>query len=316
MTNPLTTVVICTRNRAKFLEKALRSVLAQANERIEILIVDNGSTDDTPALAKKFIAEDSHVKFLVEPETGLSRARNTALKNAKGEWVIFFDDDAIAEPGWLAAYENFFLNPPNKKAVVVGGAVTPEFEIPLPRWISGVAQLDVGPKPFCFPRGNCPWECNFAIRRDTAIQFGGFDARLGHRGDTAGYREGVDLNLRLQEAGYESWWLPGAGIMHFIHAKRMNLRWMLGATFNEGRTVAIQRLKYRARGNQTLYAAGRLLTAPFHFALNLLVALVSWPFQHGRIAVKALNRIASIGGLTWELLLWMFRGKKEDAMGK
>jgi glycosyltransferase involved in cell wall biosynthesis len=316
MSNLLATVVICTRNRAKFLEKAVRSVLAQADERVELLIVDNGSTDDTPALAKKFAAADPRVKFLVETETGLSRARNTALKNAKGEWVIFFDDDAVAEPGWLAAYENFFLQPPNKKAVVVGGAVTPEFEIPLPRWISGVAQLDLGSKPFCFPRGNCPWECNFACRREQAVEFGGFDARLGHRGDTAGYREGVDLNLRLQEAGYESWWLPGAGIRHFIHARRMNLRWLLAATFNEGRTVAIQRLKYRAGGNRALYAAGRLLAAPFHCALNLFVALVSWPFQHGRTAVKALSRAASVAGLSWELLLWIFRGKKTGAVGK
>src|SRR5271170_6316251 len=109
MTNPLITVVICTRNRAAFLEKAIRSVLAQANDRVEILIVDNGSTDDTPAFAGKFAAADSRVKFFVEPATGLSRARNTALKNAKGDWIIFFDDDAVAEPGWLAAYENFFL---------------------------------------------------------------------------------------------------------------------------------------------------------------------------------------------------------------
>jgi glycosyltransferase involved in cell wall biosynthesis len=250
------------------------------------------------------------VKFIIEPQTGLSVARNTALKKANGEWVIFFDDDAIAEPGWLAAYENFFLNPPNAKAVSVGGAVTPVFEIALPKWAGEVAKLDLGAKPFAFPRGNCPWECNFALKRQIAIDLGGFDARLGHRGDVPGYREGVDLNLRLQAADYESWWLPGAEIRHHMHAKRMNLRWLLGATFNEGRTVAIQRLKYKHGADRIFYALGRLLAAPFHVAINLFVAAVSWPFKHGRVAVKALNRVMSVSGLALELTREIARGSR------
>jgi len=304
MNNLLTTVVICTRNRAAFVEKAVRSVLAQANgnSQMELLIVDNGSTDETPAIAKKFCDEDPRVKFVIEPQTGLSVARNTALKNASGDWVIFFDDDAIAEPGWLAAYENFFKNPPSAKAVSVGGAVTPVFEITLPKWAGEVAKLDLGAKPFAFPHGTCPWECNFALKRQLTIDLGGFDSRLGHRGDIPGYRERVDLNFRLQAAGYESWYLPGAVILHHMHAKRMNLRWVLGATFNEGRTVAIQRLKYKKGADKFFYALGRLLAAPFHLALNLFVAAVSWPFKHGRRSVKALTRAASVSGLAVELL--------------
>ncbi|HEU5397111.1 MAG TPA: hypothetical protein VFV81_08080, partial [Verrucomicrobiae bacterium] len=161
--------------------------------------------------------------------------------------------------------------------------------------------LDLGSKPFTFPHGHCPWECNFALKRELALEMGGFDARLGHRGDVPGYREGVDLNLRLQAAGYESWWLPGAGIRHHIHAKRMNLRWLLGATFNEGRTVAIQRLKYKKGADKLTYALGRLVAAPFHLAVNLFVAAVAWPFKSGRPAVKALSRCMSVSGLALQL---------------
>jgi glycosyltransferase involved in cell wall biosynthesis len=299
---PSVTIAICTRNRAALLEKAMRSVLAQADEKVELLVVDNGSTDDTPALAKKFAAADPRVKFFTEPETGLSRARNTALKNAKGEWVIFFDDDAEAEPGWLSAYEKFFADSSRKQVAVVGGTVIPEYEIPPPKWMDSECGLELGSEPFCFKRGESPWECNCGYRRDAAMQVGGFDARLGHCGDAAGAREGADLNIRLQDAGYEIWWLPGASIRHRVHAGRLNLRRVLHSAFNEGRAIAIQRVKFRTAVNRRFYIAVRVLIAPVHCTMNLSVALATFLFQNSRTAVKALTRAVSIMGLTCELL--------------
>src|ERR1700722_2727035 len=123
----LITVVICTRNRAAFLEKAVRSVLAQAKDGIEIFVLDNGSTDDTIQLCRQWAAADSRVKFFHEPEIGLSVARNTALRKASGEWAIFLDDDAEVEPGWIAAYEHFFSHPPSRQIAAGGGAVFPQF---------------------------------------------------------------------------------------------------------------------------------------------------------------------------------------------
>ncbi|HEU6447355.1 MAG TPA: glycosyltransferase family 2 protein [Verrucomicrobiae bacterium] len=298
----LTTVAICTRNRAALMEKAVRSVLAQMGSDTELLIVDNGSSDETPELAKKIVAADPRVRFIVEKNSGISHARNAAVKDARGKWLLFLDDDATAEPSWLAAYENFFRNPPDEKAASVGGAVTPVFEIPLPKWVEkDVAKLDLGPKPFPFPYDHCPWECNYAVRCDAVNAVGGFGSPFGHIGQTTGYREGAELNLRLQDAGYETWWLPGAAIRHFMHAKRMNLRWLLSAAFNEGRSIALHRLKDRAGAGRFFYCAGRLLAAPFHMVVNLLVAAVSWPFQHGRPAVKALKRVMSVSGMATEL---------------
>ena len=105
----LITVAICTRNRVALFEKTVCSVLSQAEEKpIEILIVDNGSTDHTARVAAEFAAADPRVKFFHEPQPGLSIARNLALRHAAGEWVILLDDDATVEAGWLAAYEFFF----------------------------------------------------------------------------------------------------------------------------------------------------------------------------------------------------------------
>jgi glycosyltransferase involved in cell wall biosynthesis len=299
---PFVTIAICTRNRAALLEKAMRSVLAQANGHVELLVIDNGSTDETAGFVGRFAAAEPRVKFFHEPQTGLSIARNTALRRASGDWVLFLDDDAEVEPGWLAAYEIFFADSSRKQVGAVGGAVIPEYEISPPKWIAGDGKLELGPKPFCFQSGGHPWECNCAYRRDVALQLGGFDARLGHRGDAAGAREGADLNIRLQGAGHEIWWLPGAAIRHRVHAERLNWRWVLHSAFNEGQSIAIQRVKAHAPGSRRFYIARRVLIAPFHCLVHLGVALVSFPFQNGRVAATALTRTVTIAGSTRELL--------------
>jgi glycosyltransferase involved in cell wall biosynthesis len=309
---PLITVAICTRNRAAMLKKAVRSVLPQMNDRAEILIVDNGSTDGTAKVATEFTAANAQVKFFLEPQTGLSRARNLALRRASGDWIIFLDDDAEVEPGWLSAYENFFSNLPSAKIAVAGGAVIPCYEIPPPKWMNADGKQDLGPNFFCIPSTSHLWECNCAWRRAAALQAGGFDAQLGHQGEVAGYHEGADLDTRLRIAGYEIWWLPGAAIRHFIHASRLNLKWVLHAAFNSGFTAAIQRLKARTGYNRLFYAVGRVLIAPLHCGVNLLAGLVTIPFQNGRVAEGELVRAATIAGFACGLLPQIFRGDRAN----
>jgi glycosyltransferase involved in cell wall biosynthesis len=296
------TVAICTRNRAALLEKAVRSVLVQADNNMGILIVDNGSTDGTAELVEKFAAADPRIRTVREPQTGLSAARNRALEQAASDWVIFLDDDAEAEPGWLAAYGNFISHPPNPRVAAAGGAVIPRCETAPPEWLEAGARFELGPEPFCFPPSGHPWECNCAYRRDAALRVGGFDLRLGHHGDVTGYHEGTELDERLRNAGCEIWWLPGAAIQHLIHARRLNLRWRLHAAFNGGRSTAIQRVKGRGPRVRRFYVVGRVLVAPFHCGINLLVALAVFPFQKGRVAVKAVLRAAAIAGFACELL--------------
>src|ERR1041385_623617 len=131
----LLTIAICTRNRAALLERAMRSVLPQLTADAELLIVDNGSSDETLRVAQSLAAANSQVRTLVEPTPGLSAARNTALREARGRVVVFLDDDAVAESGWLRAYRKFFLAPPSARVAVAGGFVAPEYETPPPGWL-------------------------------------------------------------------------------------------------------------------------------------------------------------------------------------
>ncbi|MGA2802027.1 MAG: glycosyltransferase family 2 protein [Verrucomicrobiota bacterium] len=285
-TQPLITVAICTRNRASFLEKAVRSVLPQMNEMVELLIVDNASTDDMAEVATRLAAADSRVKIWREDELGLSAARNAALKKAQGQYVIFLDDDATAEPGWLAAYRDFLSVPPSGKIAVVGGLVYPDYEILPPKWINiPVIGHRLGSSPKRIFHRDGPWGCNSAYRRDLALAAGMFDTRLGRKGKKMMCREESDLNLRLENAGYELWWLPAAAVRHFVPSSRLTFRATMLAFFNEGQSAAIQRLKSRRRGlDRGFYRAGRIVGAPFHILVHLLVALIKLPLSYPKAA--------------------------------
>src|SRR2546425_6789214 len=100
---PFLTIAICTFNRADLLPRSLDSVRNQmrTSADLEIMIVDNGSTDHTRDMVAEVQAEDSRVRYVVEPNAGISHARNRALREARGEYLAFLDDDAWAEHDWL-----------------------------------------------------------------------------------------------------------------------------------------------------------------------------------------------------------------------
>ena len=98
---PRVTVAITTWNRAHLVARALASVQAQTIRDIEILVVDDGSTDETPAVLAGI--DDARLRIVrLEENRGVSRARNTAIERARGEWLAFLDDDNEWAPDYLA----------------------------------------------------------------------------------------------------------------------------------------------------------------------------------------------------------------------
>ncbi|NNM01828.1 MAG: glycosyltransferase family 2 protein, partial [Gammaproteobacteria bacterium] len=99
-------ISLCTHNNASSLDRTLASLRAlevPAGIEWEVVLVDNGSTDPTPVVANGW-ADRLPVVYLFEARLGLSVARNRSLAAARGDLVIFIDDDVEAVPGWLAAY--------------------------------------------------------------------------------------------------------------------------------------------------------------------------------------------------------------------
>ena len=94
--NGMVSVIIPVYNREKYIEECIASVQEQSYQNFEIVLVDDGSTDNTLSICKKLAENDARIRIFEGEHKGVSAARNTALDNAKGEYVFFLDsDDAI-----------------------------------------------------------------------------------------------------------------------------------------------------------------------------------------------------------------------------
>ena len=101
---PKVTVAIPTYNRAAFLRQTLAGIAAQRfpREAFEVLVIDNNSTDETRAVVAEFAGERPAPRHLLETKQGLDFARNRAVAEARGEIIVFGDDDILVETDWLA----------------------------------------------------------------------------------------------------------------------------------------------------------------------------------------------------------------------
>ncbi|MDO9190883.1 MAG: glycosyltransferase, partial [Sulfurimicrobium sp.] len=104
------TVALCTHNHAPRLARTLRDLggLIQPEQPWEFLVIDNASTDDTAAILvdKSWRFPGPEVRMVREEKLGISHARNRAVTEARGEYIIFIDDDETPDTGWLRAYEH------------------------------------------------------------------------------------------------------------------------------------------------------------------------------------------------------------------
>src|SRR5438552_13022687 len=220
-------VVIPTRNRRATLEALLARIAPQAaTAGAEVVVVDNGSTDGTREALAGLEAE-GRLRVVMEPEPGVSRARNAGARAALGEVIAFVDDDALPSDGWLAALLAPFANP---RVAAAGGRVRLRFAGALPGWWDAalatyLAAYDLGPEPADLatrPWYDSPRGLNLAVRRDAFLAVGGFNLRLGPRGDRPSVGEESDLCLRLLACGHEIRYVPGAAVGHLVDPARLH----------------------------------------------------------------------------------------------
>ncbi len=98
-------VVIATKDRARYLQCALVSLLAQRDApKFEIIVVDNGSTDDTEGIVREFARDASDVRYVSVPEPNRGKARNRGVAATRGRYLLFCDDDVYVPPDWIGAH--------------------------------------------------------------------------------------------------------------------------------------------------------------------------------------------------------------------
>ena len=96
-------VIVPVFNTAGTLERCVRSILSQQVDGLELILVDDGSTDASPALCDEFSGADARVRVIHRPNGGLSAARNSGIDAAKGTWIAFVDSDDELAPDTLSA---------------------------------------------------------------------------------------------------------------------------------------------------------------------------------------------------------------------
>lgn len=123
---PLVSVVIPTCNRREVLARCLEALAVQTYPRFEIIVVDDGSTDDTLAMLADFVGRYNHValrSFCNERHAGANVSRNRGIREARGDIVAFLDSDCIAEPDWLEKLIAEFADP--RVAAATGLVIDP-----------------------------------------------------------------------------------------------------------------------------------------------------------------------------------------------
>ena len=259
------TVAICTANRVDLLAGTLAALLPALDPRhSEIVVVDNGSSDDTPRLLVETAASAAaggrppgFFRFVREERAGLSAARNRAVREASGELLLFLDDDALPQPGWLEAYLQAFRDP---RVGAAGGPVEPLFDGALPAWLDGrflpyLSAWDRGREVVPLFYNELPRGANMGFRRATFAVYGDFLEQLGRKGDSLRSCEEIEYCLRLERGGEEILYLPSAGVRHHVGTQRLSVAWMEARFAAQGFSEAI--LDWRHAGARGVRAGLR-----------------------------------------------------------
>jgi len=181
-------VVVCTYNRAGLLPDCLTALQNQTldDDLYEIIIINNNSTDNTDQVARDFINKINNFRLINEKRQGLSNARNSGVKRAKGDYLAFIDDDSIADKDWL---KNAMTIAKEKKPDIFGGPVYPMYNVEKPAWFKDQYVIrgymgETGWLEKGFIIGT-----NIFFKKGLIEQYGGFDPELGMKGDDIGYHE-------------------------------------------------------------------------------------------------------------------------------
>ena len=230
----LLSIVVCTYNRSGWLAGCLSSLESQCdNLPVEILVVDNNSSDLTASVVGQFHEHSPEIKYIFECQQGLSYARNRGFMEAEGEYVAYIDDDARACPGWIMAILNFFKNYPD--AAGVGGQHKAFSSVPIPKWFPReYGTRSLGQETRLLMEKEWISGTNMVFRKSALVEVGGFDPVIGMTGDKVSYGEETQLTLRMLECGMKIYYCAEMQVEHAILPYKLTLRWLLRSNFANG----------------------------------------------------------------------------------
>lgn len=238
---PQISALICTYNRCHLLAETIASLTAQSLDpaRYEIVVVDNASTDGTAAVVaecqRRFASHD--IRLIHEESPGLSHARNAGFRAARGRYVAYLDDDALAVKDWLAAGVETFETGAAKPIAVVG-PVFPRYPEGKPDWFNDrFERFDLGREPIYLNEQQSFMGGNSMFERAALERLGGFDPQLGMTGKRLWLGEEVDLLLRMRKqfgADCVVYYNPRVAILHAVGRQKLTAGYILRRRFLNG----------------------------------------------------------------------------------
>jgi GT2 family glycosyltransferase len=212
----------------------------------EIVIVHT-STDHTDDVISEYVGR-LPVRREFEPRPGKSNAQNRAIDLAKGDYIVWIDDDVVVDPGWLTAYVEAFRRWP--EAAVFGGRITPRYETPVEKWVLESEAVLGGPYAIrdfddhVYPlsaddEDHYPFRANWAIRAVEQRAFR-YDPELGPSAKRRRACEETDVIQRVLGSGAISYWIPGPMVEHCIGRDRQTLGYIAAFCEIDGETRAFR----------------------------------------------------------------------------
>ena len=277
-------VIIATRDRAALLAATLDAVAAQEQPGcpFEILVVDNASTDGTPSVVEAAARRGAPIVYLYESRPGKSHALNAAVARARGDLLVFTDDDVLPSPGWLAAYVRAMRE---TGADYAAGRILPLWEVPPPRWMSpelyGVLAVpDGGEQRLQIAKGVndhvMPLGANMAVSRRVLDAIGGWNPDLGKLQGTLRTGEDHELSLRMIAAGFIGVYEPAAAVRHRVPRERLRLSYFQRWFYDNGAIEAGLEQNYPTTERYLLNVPRYLWRRFLGDVVTTIAALVTW----------------------------------------
>ncbi len=233
-------VIVCTHNRAEILERCIDAVGRQLDGEpaCEIVVVDSASTDATPAVLDRLQRRWPMLRHEHLDANGLSLARNHGIGVARGDVLMFIDDDAEPLAGWFRALLRAFDDP---NVAAAGGPSRLVWPGGRPSWATEeqctlFSAFDLGGEGRFFDAGQFPFGVNMSVRREWAEKIGGFSHGLGRNGANLLSNEELVFFAHLAEHGVQVWYEPGAVVLHHVLEDRRSLSWLLRRAWAQGRS--------------------------------------------------------------------------------
>ena len=241
----LLSIVVCTKNRSASLRRLLDSLESEVNatsKEVDILVVASGCEDDTESVAKSFI-DRLPLRLIVEPASGLSRARNTALDNTRAAAILWLDDDTEVTPGLVSTYLRALKNHPD--ASYFAGRISPAFEGNPPRWVRYVVKeypstyslLGIGKneRKLDADINEFPFGANMLVRR-RALEGFHFREDLGRNQNSRCLVGGEETEFfkKLSLDGHHGIWIPDANVLHWMPPARQTFRYLAAYQYAVG----------------------------------------------------------------------------------